>query len=108
MKNYNFVMTSKKHKECTDRVYEAVKKDCKKIKNNDVVICIQGDEPMLHPNMIESVVKSLKKNKKAGMTILGMEIVSNSQFISNNMANGLSAIVMHKCKAATQNRCAQQ
>ena len=85
MKNYNFVMTSKKHKECTDRVYEAVKKDCKKIKNNDVVICIQGDEPMLHPNMIESVVKSLKKNKKAGMTILGMEIVSNSQFISPNI-----------------------
>ena len=85
MKKYNFVMTSKKHKECTDRVYEAVKKDCKKIKNNDVVICIQGDEPMLHPNMIESVVKSLKKNKKAGMTILGMEIVSNSQFISPNI-----------------------
>ena len=85
MKNYNFVMTSKKHKECTDRVYEAVKKDCKKIKNNDVVICIQGDEPMLHPNMIESVIKSLKKNKNAGMTILGMEIVSNSQFTNPNI-----------------------
>lgn len=84
-KNYNFVMTSKKHKECTDRVYEAVKKDCKKIKNNDLVICIQGDEPMLHPNMIESVVKSLRKNKKAGMTILGMEIVTNSQFVNPNI-----------------------
>ena len=56
-KNYNYVMTSKKHKECTDRVYEAVKKDCKKIQNNDLVICIQGDEPMLRPNMIEAVVK---------------------------------------------------
>jgi 3-deoxy-manno-octulosonate cytidylyltransferase (CMP-KDO synthetase) len=84
-KKYNFIMTSKKHKECTDRVYEAVKKDCKKIKNNDVVICIQGDEPMLHPKMIESVVKSLEKNKKAGMTILGMEIVNNSQFINPNI-----------------------
>jgi 3-deoxy-manno-octulosonate cytidylyltransferase (CMP-KDO synthetase) len=85
LKNYNYVMTSKKHKECTDRVYEAVKKDCKKIKNNDLVICIQGDEPMLHPNMITAVVKSLIKNKKAGMTILGMEIVSNSQFINPNI-----------------------
>ena len=78
-------MTSKKHKECTDRVYEAVKKDCKKIRNNDLVICIQGDEPMLRPNMIEAVVKSLKKNKKAGMTILGMEIVNYSQFINPNI-----------------------
>lgn len=84
-KNYNYVMTSKKHKECIDRVYEAVKKDCKKIKKNDLVICIQGDEPMLHPNMIEAVVKFLKKNKKAGMTILGMEIVSYSQFINPNI-----------------------
>lgn len=84
-KNYNFVMTSKKHKECTDRVYEAVKKDCKKIQSNDLVICIQGDEPMLHPNMIEAVVNSLKKNKKAGMTILGMEIINYSQFINSNI-----------------------
>ena len=84
-KNYNYVMTSKKHKECTDRVYEAVKKDCKKIQNNDLVICIQGDEPMLRPNMIEAVVKSLKKNKKAGMTILGMKIVNYSQFINPNI-----------------------
>jgi|TARA_B110000438_G_C15792690_1_gene641447 3-deoxy-manno-octulosonate cytidylyltransferase (CMP-KDO synthetase) len=83
--NYNFIMTSKKHKECTDRVFEAVKKDCKKIKNKDLVICIQGDEPMLYPNMIESVVNQLKKNKKAGMSVLGMEIINNSQFINPNI-----------------------
>ena len=84
-KNYNYVMTSKKHKECTDRVYEAVKRDCKKIKANDLIVCIQGDEPMLHPNMIKAVVDSLKKNKKAGMTILGMNIISNSQFENPNI-----------------------
>lgn len=85
LKKYNCVMTSRKHKECIDRVYEAVKKDCKKIKKNDLVICIQGDEPMLHPNMIKAVVKFLKRHKKAGMTILGMEIVSYSQFINPNI-----------------------
>ncbi len=84
-KKYNYVMTSTKHKECIDRVYEAVKKDCKKIKKNDLVICIQGDEPMLHPNMIKAVVEFLKKNEKAGMTILGMEIINYSQFINPNI-----------------------
>jgi 3-deoxy-manno-octulosonate cytidylyltransferase (CMP-KDO synthetase) len=84
-KKYNYVMTSTKHTECIDRVYEAVKKDCKKIKKNDLVICIQGDEPMLHPNMIKAVVEFLKKNEKAGMTILGMEIINYSQFINPNI-----------------------
>ena len=79
-KNYNYIMTSKKHKECLDRVYEAVKNDCKKIKKTDLIVCIQGDEPMIHPNMINAVVKSLLKNKKAGATILGMEIINYSQY----------------------------
>ena len=84
-RNFNFVMTSKKHKECLDRVYEAIKKDCKDIKSNDLIICIQGDEPMVRPDMISAVVKFLKKNKKAGAAILGMEIINYSQFINPNI-----------------------
>ena len=78
-------MTSKKHKGCLDRVFEAVKKSCKNIKNNDVVVCIQGDEPMLHPNMISSVIKKLFSEKKAGATVLGMQIVTNKQFQNTNV-----------------------
>ena len=44
-------MTSKKHKRCLDRVYEAASK-MKGIRNNDIVICVQGDEPMMQTSMI--------------------------------------------------------
>ncbi len=85
LKDYNFVMTSKKHRRCLDRVFEAVKKSCKKISNNDLVVCIQGDEPMLHPNMIQSVIKPLLKNTKIRATILTMAIVDYSQFVNPNI-----------------------
>ena len=104
-KNYNYVMTSKKHKECTDRVYEAVKKDCKKIKNNDLVICIQGDEPMLRSKYDRQQLLNLSiKNKKAGMTILGMEIVSNSQFINPNIIKIVNNPLKEKCYIALDHR----
>ena len=53
-KNIPVVMTSKKHKRCLDRVYEAASK-IKGIKNSDIIVCVQGDEPMMHTNMIENV-----------------------------------------------------
>jgi 3-deoxy-manno-octulosonate cytidylyltransferase (CMP-KDO synthetase) len=84
-KNYDYIMTSKKHKGCLDRVFEAVKKSCKNIKENDVVVCIQGDEPMLHPNMINAVVNKLFSKNKAKATILGMQIVTNKQFQNKNV-----------------------
>ena len=84
-KNYNSIITSKKHRGCLDRVYEAVNKTCKNIKKNDVVVCIQGDEPMLHPGMISTVIKKLFSEKKAGATILGMQIVNEQQFKNKNI-----------------------
>ncbi len=48
----NVVMTSEKHQSGTDRVYEAFVKvgtGC------DVVVNIQGDEPFIHPEQIETL-----------------------------------------------------
>ena len=39
--------TSRRHKRCLDRVFEATKKISKikyRIKNNDIIVCVQGDE----------------------------------------------------------------
>jgi len=84
-KNYNSIMTSRRHRGCLDRVHEAVNKSCKNIKKNDVVVCIQGDEPMLHPTMISAVIKKLFSEKNAGATILGMQIVKETQFKNKNI-----------------------
>lgn len=46
------IMTSPKHNRCTDRIAEAVKDiEC------DIVYNIQGDEPLLYPEIIDMTVK---------------------------------------------------
>ena len=51
-------MTSPKHNRCTDRIAEAVKDiDC------DIVVNIQGDEPLLYPEIIDMVVEPFSKDK---------------------------------------------
>jgi 3-deoxy-manno-octulosonate cytidylyltransferase (CMP-KDO synthetase) len=85
IKNYNCVMTSKKHTRCLDRVFEASNKLNEKPNNNDIIVCVQGDEPLLHPKMIESVVDPLLKNKKILSTVLAMDIIHYSQFINPNI-----------------------
>ena len=76
-------MTSKKHKRCLDRVYEAASK-IKGINNNDIVVCVQGDEPMMHTKMIENVLRPIYKNKKINSTVLAMDIVDENQFRDKN------------------------
>ena len=86
-KNYNVIMTSKKHKRALDRVYEASYKISKKLNYNydDITICIQADEPMLDPKMIDKSIVFLKNHKKAKCTVLGMEIKDEKQFKDKNI-----------------------
>lgn len=83
-KNIPVTLTSHKHKRCLDRVYEAISQieKIKKIKNSDIIICVQGDEPMLYPQMINNVLKPFKKNKKVNSTVLAMDIIKKSQFLN--------------------------
>jgi len=83
-KKISVVMTSKKHKRCLDRVHEASKKNKTKIKNNDLVICIQGDEPMLKANMIDNLIAPFKK-KNLKATVLAMEIIDKNQYYDPNI-----------------------
>ena len=55
--NINVVMTSDKHKTGTDRVGEVAEK----IKA-DLIINIQGDEPLLEPDTIKAAIKPFKEN----------------------------------------------
>lgn len=81
-KKYPFFITSKKHKRCLDRIYEAATK-IKNIKSNDIVLCVQGDEPMLRPDMISKAINPILKDKKS-CTVLAMEINDKNQYLDPN------------------------
>ena len=58
------IMTSHKHKMCNDRVLEALLKVEKQIgERYDIVICIQGDQPMVFPQQIEDVAQPFIDDK---------------------------------------------
>ncbi len=55
--NMNCVMTKKTHKRASDRVAEAMEKIIKQTGNQiDILVMIQGDEPMVFPEMIDESV----------------------------------------------------
>ena len=74
------IMTSDKHTRALDRVAEAAGKCGHALAEDDLVVCVQGDEPMLHPDMIAAVIAPLVKDPTVGGTILSMEIVDEAQF----------------------------
>ncbi|MBX7136621.1 MAG: 3-deoxy-manno-octulosonate cytidylyltransferase [Oligoflexia bacterium] len=69
------IMTSDKHTRCLERVSEAAGKCGIDLAPNDVVVCVQGDEPMLEPNMIAAAITPLEKDASVNCTVLAMHIV---------------------------------
>ncbi len=82
-KNYKVIMTSSKHIRCLDRVYEASTK-IKNLKNNDIIVCVQGDEPMLLPNMISKIVEMFRNNFVENV-VLGMKIKDYKDYINKDV-----------------------
>jgi 3-deoxy-manno-octulosonate cytidylyltransferase (CMP-KDO synthetase) len=79
-KNFPFVMTSDQHVRCLDRVAEAINKRATQAGENDIIVCVQGDEPMLHPDMIAAVVDPIKNNADVNCTMLAMPIRDEKLF----------------------------
>ena len=60
----NAVMTSDKHERASDRAAEAmIKIENETGQRVDIVVMIQGDEPMLLPEMIDSAVQPMLQNE---------------------------------------------
>ncbi len=84
-KNQNYIMTSRTHKRATDRCAEALIKIEKKIKKKyDIVILIQGDEPMLKSKMITEALRPFKKDKKLKISNLIYK-VDKKEFYDKNV-----------------------
>ena len=63
---HSVVMTRADHPSGTDRLAEAARK--LKLKESDVVVNVQGDEPLISPRLISQVARILAKRKQASVS----------------------------------------
>jgi len=78
--NIKVIMTKDTHTRASDRAAEAmVKIEELTGKRIDIPIMIQGDEPMLHPEMIDEVTKPILKDQDVNVVNLMAEIASQSE-----------------------------
>ena len=73
------VMTRDTHQRASDRVAEAVTKIEEEKDKIDIVVMIQGDEPMLVPEMIESAVGPMLNDKSISVVNLMARIKDRSE-----------------------------
>ena len=79
-KNYDVVMTSDTHTRALDRVAEAVEVCGRPVGDADIVVCVQGDEPLLGPDIIEMIVDPLIRDPSINGTILAVPIIDEETF----------------------------
>lgn len=79
------VMTSKTHERASDRTAEALLKIEKSTGTKvDIVVMLQGDEPMITPEMIHGAVKPLKENENIKISNLYANINTVEEFEDPN------------------------
>ena len=83
--NGRAVMTSKKHERASDRCAEALliieQEDNIKF---DIVVMVQGDEPMIHPDMISEAISPMLDDSEILITNLLGEIKRKEEFEDQN------------------------
>ena len=83
--NGKVVMTSKSHKRAVDRTEEAMRKIEKISKKKiNLVVMIQGDEPILEPRMINQVVNIFKKDKSVQISNLYTVLKKSKEIMDPN------------------------
>jgi len=79
------VMTSDRHERASDRCAEALGILEKMSKTKyDIVVLVQGDEPMTHPEMIDEALAPMLKNSKIQITNLLGKIATIEEFEDRN------------------------
>lgn len=75
------VMTSTEHKCGSDRLVEVVKKD----ETIDIIVNVQGDEPLIRPESIDEAVRVLLNDNSADISTLIREINDEAEFNNPNV-----------------------
>lgn len=73
------IMTADIHQRASDRVAEAVV-----FLDADLIVMVQGDEPMTHPNMIDTAVAPFRHDNQLGCVNLVRKIEHESDYLDFN------------------------
>ncbi len=74
------VMTSVEHASGTDRIAEVAEKS-----SADIIVNIQGDEPLIYPADVDSAVKALLEDNSLDVSTLALPITSREEFENPNV-----------------------
>ena len=99
----NAIMTSTKHPSGTDRIQEAVTKLKEKGISPNLVVNVQGDEPLISPNVIDELIKLMLKDKKRKMATIAVK--ADRSKLAND-PNKVKAIIALNGKALYFTRAA--
>ncbi len=74
------IMTADTHERASDRVAEAVTH----IPDAELIVMVQGDEPMTHPDMIDAAVAPFKQDPRLGCVNLVRKIDHEADYLDAN------------------------
>lgn len=88
IKDIDVCMTSKNHQSGTDRLAEV----CAKYQflDDEIIVNVQGDEPLIPPNIIRDVAQNLYNNKQASMATLSTPITDLADVFNPNVVKVVS------------------
>jgi len=79
----NVCMTSAEHTSGTDRLAEVV--DTLGWQDDDIVVNVQGDEPLMPPALIDQVANDLAENTGASIATVATPLVAAGEFFDPNV-----------------------
>lgn len=74
-------INSLEHESGTSRVAEVAKN----LKDVDIIVNIQGDEPLIRPSMIDTLVQTMERNKKIQVATIVKRIIIPDEFRNPNI-----------------------
>ena len=86
--NCEIMMTSEEHRSGTDRLAEVANN--LSLKEDDIVINVQGDEPLIPPEIINQVAELLVENQQAVMSTLSTPITDIETLNNHDIVKVLS------------------
>jgi len=101
-RGYPVIMTSDRHTRALDRVAEAATKCGLELSPGDIVLNVQGDEPMMEPEMIAAAIRPLEQDPIVLCSVLAMDILDEEQFLNPDtvkIIHDLAGDVMYTSRA---------
>jgi 3-deoxy-manno-octulosonate cytidylyltransferase (CMP-KDO synthetase) len=81
--NVDCILTSREHLTGSDRLAEAC--DILKLSTDDIVVNVQGDEPLIDPSLVQSVATQLMLHKGASVSTAAHPIELWSDYVNPNV-----------------------